>query len=67
MTPVHAQVTEDSYVQLVAAANANRDDGTVDARSMDAALAALSTSDDGAEDRHPERCARRGVHIANYP
>ncbi len=48
-------MTEDSYVQLVAAANANRDDGTVEARSMDAALAALTTSDEGAEDRHPER------------
>ena len=51
------QVTEDSYVQLVDTANVNRDDTTVEARSVEAAVAALTTADDTPEDRHPERCA----------
>ena len=48
-------------MQLVAAANANRDNAAVEARSMEAAIAALTTSDEGVEDRHPERCGGCGT------
>ena len=51
------QVTEDSYTQLVDTENVNvREPGEVDARSIEAALTALSTSEGTPEDRHPERC-----------
>jgi hypothetical protein len=58
-----AQVTEDSYGQLVDTENVNiREEGDVDARSVEAALAALSTSEASPEDRHPERCGPPALH-----
>lgn len=50
-----AQVTEDDYVQVVDAANANREDDAVEARSVEAALSALAVGEATPEDRHPER------------
>ena len=51
----HAQVTEDDYVQVVDAANPNREDDAVEARSVEAALSALAVGEATPEDRHPER------------
>lgn len=48
------EVSEEDYARMVDVENTNRMDDTVDARSMNAALAAL-TVDDKEVDRHPER------------
>lgn len=56
----NVQVTEDDYSQLVEAENPNREEDTVEARSVEAALSALTVGESSPEDRHPERC---GKHI----
>ena len=52
-----AQVTEDDYVQAVDVENVNREEDTVEARSVEAALSALAVGETTPEDRHPERSA----------
>ena len=54
------QVTEDEYGSVVDVANVNREAEGVEARSVDAALAALTMGSSEAEDRHPERCVHPG-------
>ena len=48
------QVTEDTYDQLVATPNKNKETEGVDARSIQEALEALNVSQ-AEEDRHPEK------------
>jgi Coiled-coil domain-containing protein 124 /Oxs1 len=49
-------VSEEEYAAAVEAPNLNRNEGSVEARSVTAALAALSPSEGTPEDRHPEKC-----------
>ncbi len=49
------EVDEDEYARMVEVENRNRVEGEVEARSMEAALAALAMDDKGEVDRHPER------------
>jgi len=51
------EVSAASYGALVAGANPNREEGVVEARSVEAAISALSTGADAPEDRNPEKCA----------
>ena len=50
-------MSEASYGALVEGANPNREEGVVEARSVDAAIAALALGPDAPEDRNPEKCA----------
>ena len=50
-------MSEASYGALVAGANPNREEGVVEARSVDAAISALSLGPDTPEDRNPEKYA----------
>ncbi len=49
------QVTEDDYAQRVEVENPNREEDAVEARSVEAALSALTVGEATPEDRHPER------------
>lgn len=51
------EVSEASYGALVEGANPNREEGVVEARSVDAAISALALGPDTPEDRNPEKCA----------
>ncbi len=46
-------------MQAVDVANVNREEDTVEARSVEAALSALAVGETTPEDRHPERYAHR--------
>lgn len=50
---IKRQVSEDKYAKQIEVEIANRQDNTVEARSLDAALGALSVG--GEADRHPEK------------
>ena len=52
------EVTEASYGALVEGSNPNREEGAVEARSVEAAISALAIGPDTPEDRNPEKCAR---------
>ena len=51
------EVTEASYGALVEGSNPNREEGAVEARSIEAAISALAIGPDTPEDRNPEKCA----------
>ncbi len=55
------QVTVDDYSQLVEVENPNREEDTVEARSVEAALSALAVGESTPEDRHPERCGKHFI------
>lgn len=60
------EVSADSYVRLVDTQNVNRQEDTVEARSMEQAIDALSTlsvaADSGAAaDKHPEKYVETGT------
>jgi hypothetical protein len=48
-------VTEDAYAAAVEIENLNKMEDTVAARSVEEAIQALSMSDPGSADRHPEK------------
>jgi hypothetical protein len=51
------QVSEEAYASTIEVENVNRQEGVVEARSVDAALEVLSLAgSDAAADRHPEKC-----------
>lgn len=50
-------VSEEQYGQLVEGENLNREDDTVEARSVTEAISALELSDNAPGDAHPEKCA----------
>ena len=50
-------VSEDQYSQLVEGENLNRDDDSVEARSVTQAISALELDANTAGDAHPEKCA----------
>ena len=52
-----AQVDEDAYSDMLSGPNTNREDAGSTATSVDGALDLLSIKDNGADDKHPERCA----------
>ena len=55
-SPGCVQVSEEAYAAGVEVANLNREDTGVEARSVEAALEALSVvGGDAAADRHPEK------------
>lgn len=62
------QVSEEAYASAVEVANVNREEGGVEARSVEAALEALAVTVGGdaaaAADRHPERCGGAVAYAA---